>query len=1024
MRPLHAALVFVAIALVALGAWWLVGSGESPPLETAPPVAARALDPAGSPDAAELVGPGDAADRDGAGAAPASARTVEEPVAPPPAAAAAGAPEGPALRGRVLDADGTPVEGARVLAANRSGLVGLPLDADVMSRFSWVRRAETTTDADGRFALAGLESGGAALAVRAPGFVPLDRENLALPSDGELDVGELALAPSPVVVGRVVDATGAPVAGAEVFRLDPTPRRSVSFFGSGRAGVSVATTDAEGGFRVDQLEHGPWRLLVATDAHPDQVVTGRAEAGRGAEHLEVALEPGYEVHGRVIDAPADAGELVVRARPAAPRDTLREVAGVEGATAAESRRADVGPDGRFAVRGLRAGQDYELALHAASGGGLEPSRSGTVAVRPGDRGVELRYQLESALVFQVVDAKTREPVEEFDVRAGLRFPMPLTGDDGRRLREHPEGRVRFGNLRPRGDQDRAVLQLEATGYEPFEQSDIVLAAESEVDLGTIALRPVPLMKVVVRDARDGQPVEGARVELERQPEPGEGGAFGVRIEIEEEDGEIVRNSADSRRATTDAEGVAHVSTFENETCVLRVRRRGFADHESEPFYVGASGASEQVVDLLQGGSVLVRLVDAAGQPVPGKRIDHRAPGARGPVMAGLMGHGGGHVTDASGEVTFAHLVEGAHSFRMGDGDGGAMFFGDGEAEMNVVVRGPGGPGEEDTWSTVAVAEEGEHELVLVAPEELELYGRVRESGEPLAGARVELRRRDETQHQRIQAMMGGGGRRTDTDGDGHYSLEGIEPGEYELVVTHPDRRMPAEYEVDVYTDERFDVELSVAILEGRVTDQDGAPVVGARVWAERSAGEGEGRPRTVMRAVFVTADSSGGGDGVQVSTDPFGRTNDTRTDADGRYSLRGVQVGAPLVVRVEHESAQPARSDAVVVENDQVRGGVDLTLEPAGEVVVRFQQPDGSPARNLLVVARYDDEEAGLDPKTEFAGEEGWVRLRGLKPGTWRLEPRRLGFGPGGGGGEPEELPSRTIEVLQGENEDVVVPLP
>ena len=115
------------------------------------------------------------------------------------------------LRGRLLDADGTPLAGARVAA--EGFFHALP---SVAARDA----GETQSDADGAFALAGLRSDiGHSLLVEAGARATLVRELAA--SAGELDLGDLVLARETVLAGAVFDADGWPVAGVEiVLQLD------------------------------------------------------------------------------------------------------------------------------------------------------------------------------------------------------------------------------------------------------------------------------------------------------------------------------------------------------------------------------------------------------------------------------------------------------------------------------------------------------------------------------------------------------------------------------------------------------------------------------------------------------------------------------------------------------------------------------------------------------------------------------------------------------------------------------------
>lgn len=115
-------------------------------------------------------------------------------------AAAADAPEAARpgeIVGRVVDADGNPIEGA------------------VVDAWTWTRGTETTTDADGRFTLdphRGDDDGDAEIRVSAPGFSPHYDPRQAVggpPITVTLDAETF-------LEGRVTTADGGPAAGAVV----------------------------------------------------------------------------------------------------------------------------------------------------------------------------------------------------------------------------------------------------------------------------------------------------------------------------------------------------------------------------------------------------------------------------------------------------------------------------------------------------------------------------------------------------------------------------------------------------------------------------------------------------------------------------------------------------------------------------------------------------------------------------------------------------------------------------------------
>ncbi|HEX6630432.1 MAG TPA: TonB-dependent receptor, partial [Gemmatimonadaceae bacterium] len=94
---------------------------------------------------------------------------------------------GGAIRGRVTSPEHTPVAGAAVVVTGAAGGVE--------------RRA--VADADGRFAVTGLEAGRYVARVRAPGYRPAERRDLRLAAGGTLAL-DVALERAPAVMDAVV----------------------------------------------------------------------------------------------------------------------------------------------------------------------------------------------------------------------------------------------------------------------------------------------------------------------------------------------------------------------------------------------------------------------------------------------------------------------------------------------------------------------------------------------------------------------------------------------------------------------------------------------------------------------------------------------------------------------------------------------------------------------------------------------------------------------------------------------------
>ncbi|MBL8804600.1 MAG: carboxypeptidase regulatory-like domain-containing protein [Planctomycetes bacterium] len=1001
-RSVPSLVAVCSLLLLGTLAFFLLRAPAGPDATSQPaamPVAASSGNAAAAPRA-ELDAPSSPdptpGERTAAAAAPELA--VENPAA---SAARAGNPA-TKLTGVVMSSAGAPVEGALVSARPSGGgfEFELPLELGDGGARAAGRRSEATTDAQGRFELSGLRPGQQSLEVRAPRFARLQTRDVRAVEGVATDVGTLVLELGGVLTGVVVDRRGAPVAEARVLQLLESLGGGLMIVG-GAPGVELARSGVDGSFRIDTLPAGPFRLRVTHEAHPDQATSGEvASPGQVLAPVSIVLDDGFTIAGRVVGLPASAGEHLVRASP--KREGAGAIADFDfdlgAGVGGESRSGKLRADGSFEIRGLRENQLYVLGLRksARPGSGefdFGQRLSSRVEARAGERGVELQYRPESTIVAQVIDAATRKPIEELELSAGVGFAMPVAAD-GRGRKSWPEGRIRAANLRPRRAEDRATLKLEAVGYRTYERNDIALREGEVVDLGVIELQAAPMVVVQVLDDATGAPLEGASVTLRVTPEASERGAFVARtISIEASAGEepdFDFGGESTRVARTDAEGLARLSSFEGKRCSVLASHARFAPSTSAEF-VGTPDASPLTLRLRKGGGALVKLIDAAGAPVAGARIERRAAGDA--EALGPFGPAGSssEVTDAAGVARFERLAPGVHEFRPAPSGGGVMMGGD------IAVFAGMSESEESAWGSVEVREAEFSELTLRAPLKVLVSGVVSEAGEPLVGASVSLDRRPADGAPRMPRLPFGGGPRAKTDSRGAYELKDVAPGDYILTVEHRSRAMPTELDVVVLErDTRRDVALSIATIEGRVLDSDGRALAGVRVRVERA--DEEGGPRAVFSIALGSTDG-----GVE-SIGEFGGPESVKTDSDGRYALRGVSTGVKLEVHAEAKGLQPARSEAFELSENELKSGVNLKLEQAGSAEVSVFRADGTPAQMVIVTATPEGEIAkSAERKTEFIQESGKALLDGLAPGTWRIAVRPVGLGGGGANGATAE---------------------
>jgi protocatechuate 3,4-dioxygenase beta subunit len=991
MRPIHALILVLLLAGVLAGAFFLIrsdgdaGQGGS------------AIVGPGSTGGTETVEPSKTA-LDAAPGDPNSAdRTKVVPVASTsttPASASGG------VRGRVVDPESKPVAGATVYAGTSGGIADLPLDEISPGMFG-PKPVSAVTDADGRFLIQPDVKGSMRVAVRAGGFAPFDAEKPL--AGASTDLGDLRLERGVVLHGRVIDPAGRGVAGAEIHRSRTPTGGMVVSLGGGFGGPVVATTDASGAFKVDQLAVGPWTLSVTHERFPDKTQRGETESpGQVVSNVVIQLEQGFEIAGRISGAPAEALQsLSVRAQPSSGGDI--GTFGVGGV-----RRGKVLADGSFTIGGCRENQAYKVSARPKEREiFMSGARSDAVDAKAGDRDVLLKYKSETALVFQVVDSQTGAPVEKMSVSAGYRFPLPLFDETTKKEQRHfPEGRVRFPSVGGQaGEGNNGQLVIEASGYETWERKDMRFVQGVDNDLGVIRLTRAPSVRVTVLDDATGAPVAGARVWLNEVTAGGStrGMRFSMTVGAGDEDGDMMFGGG-SKRETTNAEGVAVLTSMPGKSATISVQHKEHARFTSAPIELPSAGDHAETVRIQRGGTVVVTVQDGAGQPVAGMAVDMKqAEGAPATIMPGM---GDDKLSDANGQVTFAHVPAGTHAFRVRTpGGNGALAIGGGG--MFRAARFDSGlePSEgQKGWTDVVVAEGQTANVNLLAPARGALSGKVRERGKTLAGATVRLKKKGDDGPD--FGFLDGGTSAT-TNSSGEYSFEGLEVAEYKATITHPSRVMSFTGETDVREGaNRFDVDLPLAIVEGRVLGEDQKPLAGVKVRAERARSE-EAEEVHAYSVVMMNGDADGEafsfGDGVGAPP--------VTTDGEGRYKLRGVTPGVGLNIVASSPGVQTARSDRIEVAPDQTLGNIDLVLKLGATVEVVTKRLDGKPASGCIVHAvRADDEDA--EPKTQFVGSTGRVTFSGLQPGRWRFTCNKAGFDPGEG--DAQKIPDQELEAKVG----------
>jgi protocatechuate 3,4-dioxygenase beta subunit len=834
------------------------------------------------------------------------------------------------VEGRVVSKAGDPIAGASVWCVHSQDAI----DADAL-RGDVLR---TTTDAGGRFRLVS-DRRAVDLAASAPGFV--GRSFGPFRSGGPLTL-VLARATGRVH-GVVRDAQGRPVAGAAV--------AAGEWWKAGAA----TTTDAEGRYALLRA----WAGLVDVAAYASgfQAAFGRAPAAGpdGDSRLDLVLEPGRRVRGRVVDAATGRGiggaVLDAQDAPGAPPCS--------------------GPDGAFEV--FLAPDDIALEAQApgyARGGAPIEEGSGDVEgvvleLRPfvTYEGIVFDEQgkpLADAEVWAWPGARTRsgpggvfrvqgaDPVAADQApclcaRAGERMPalaaVALSRRDGYHLRLGPvtalQGRVvdeagdpvagaRLGVTLIHGPLVGRGIDALAAGLErPF----AYFRAQADLD-GRFRLPGLPEGTYRVSARRDedvggassatGSLLPGeASAELRIVLEPGRLVTGSVRDEAGAVVGARVRVTCGNDLSThleSDHEGRWRKDGLPPGNVAVRVEH---PDHVAAEGLIGAEQDSLDMVLQRRPPSRRIRLV-LAGEPIEdGVRL---RLSFRSRPQGGAHAHAFPHTQAGSVELEL-DLPEGIYEVHAQ----GTRFCG----RLEGLVLGPG---------------EGVAQGVLALLPTLTVGGRVMDhDGRAIAGAQVQAAQSFDGWHVPVR-----------TDAEGRFVLGGLLPGEFQVTA------WATGYEGGSLRVPAGEAAVSLTLH----------PLVGVEGRVDLS-GPLRGEWRIRIAAVGEEDDAE----------------RDVAVGSDGSFHLL-LRPGAYEARAVRGQGAQAGRLVAFEVRaGSQVRGLV-LEAPPLGlGITGRLLEAGGGPAGGVSLEAMSTTGSAtgSHSTSTDYAGH---FEFAGLPAGRYRLQGR------------------------------------
>ncbi len=665
--------------------------------------------------------------------------------------------DGQAAVGRIVDAAGQPVEGAEIR---------------LLARYLARQEATTVSGPEGRFEFRRLSPSKITLVAEHPDHAAAFVPQIEIPEGTPtVDLGHITLPASGAIEGRVTDARGRPLEGADV-GVFPTDRERTPGWMFGRGTRSdPLRTEPDGSFRVEKLRRGDRFDLKAR--HPGYLDTELPGVTAPTEEpVRIEMKVAHTLSGQVVNPE---GEPVPEARV----ERVEELALGRGRTSFLLATTDA--EGRFRATDLPSGP-VDLTFGAA---GYAHRRLKAVQIPETGEPEELKIVLDRGAVLEVhlTDAEGR-PVSGASVEADPESRPNL--EDSEPL--WPP----YSPFRHTDSQGRCRIQVPAPGIYKVRASRQNRSAMERVEAGP-GITPVELRFPL------GAEVSGRVLTPEGSPAVG----AGVHFRRDDRGGPIAQAQADG--------------TFLME---------GLPDGEYRLVAQDRDGRSSRPKDL-----------QVAGRSIPGLELVIDQPSER----ATLSGRISGPPSEALRGIRVMAIPSTPPSWHQTTetGAGGEYRLEGLEAgEWTVTAASPHG----EAKGTVRLDPGVPAVLDLEIAPGLTLLGRVLVDGAPLSGAQVQVRHR--------QGELGGS---ESTAYDGTFKIPGLHPGPQVLLVAN-DRGLGGSRTFELKESRELLVEISTGRLLGRIVGESGEPLEDMEVRIEGLV------PGTELS--FMTPGARSGPDGI------------------------------------------------------------------------------------------------------------------------------------------------------------------
>jgi protocatechuate 3,4-dioxygenase beta subunit len=401
-------------------------------------------------------------------------------------------------RGRVVDVAGQPVAGAeiRLSQAERGG-------SRFMFQMAGMNREkpDASSGPDGSFRVAGLEAGEYALAVSKDGYATKRIPSVTVQAPGPNEWTAVVLAAGVPIVGLVRNSKGEAIVGADVFA-----------FGGEAGGTRSSTTDPEGRFRLEGFSADrPMMMTIVADGYSAL----QRRVTPSPEELLLVLKTSGTIRGRVEDTATnrpitDFTATYTEARGGFAGGMRMVMAG------GETQKTFQSPDGSFELADVPPGK----WIIRASSPAYRPADVSGIELAEGEtkEGIVISLKKGAVVSGRVLDPRRGTGVPNAAVAwsegsqegmgPGMAVLAGLDGGAETAVTTDADGRYRFDGL-PAGK-----ITLSASHTDFLEVSrQIELENEASADL-TLSLGSSIAGTVVGKDGRTGVP--GAQVLLREQ----------------------------------------------------------------------------------------------------------------------------------------------------------------------------------------------------------------------------------------------------------------------------------------------------------------------------------------------------------------------------------------------------------------------------------------------------------------------------------------------------------------------------